>query len=101
MIGAIAGDIIGSVYERNNIKTKAFELFTSSSFFTDDTVLSVAIADAILQAADAAHISESAMSRLDETLRSVVRQFMATFCGAGRLAPGPVPPGAGDEGARR
>jgi hypothetical protein len=40
MIGAIVRDIIGSVYERNNIKTKAFELFTSSSFFTDDTVRS-------------------------------------------------------------
>ncbi len=48
MIGAIAGDIIGSVYERDNIKTKDFPLFQDSCFFTDDTVLTVAVADAVL-----------------------------------------------------
>lgn len=48
MIGAIAGDIIGSVYEHNPIKTKAFPLFHPRCSFTDDTVLTVAIADAIL-----------------------------------------------------
>lgn len=48
MFGAIAGDIIGSVYERDPIKTKTFPLFHSSCRFTDDTVLTVAIADAIL-----------------------------------------------------
>jgi len=48
MIGAIAGDIIGSVYERHNIKRTDFPLFDPWSRFTDDTVLTVAIADAIL-----------------------------------------------------
>ena len=48
MIGAIAGDIIGSVYEFQPIKTTEFPLFTSRNFFTDDTVLTVAVADAIL-----------------------------------------------------
>lgn len=48
MIGAIAGDIIGSVYEADNIKTKDFPLFRPGSRFTDDTVLSVAVADSIL-----------------------------------------------------
>jgi ADP-ribosylglycohydrolase len=48
MIGAIAGDIIGSVYEWNNIKTKEFELFSSECSFTDDSVLTVALADTIL-----------------------------------------------------
>lgn len=48
MLGAIAGDIIGSVYEASPIKTRAFPLFQSGSRFTDDTVLTVAIADAIL-----------------------------------------------------
>ena len=52
MIGAIAGDIIGSVYERVNIKTVEFPLFQKRSRFTDDTVLSVALADAILHGAD-------------------------------------------------
>jgi len=48
MIGAIAGDIIGSVYEHRPIKTKDFPLFHPQCDFTDDTVLTVAIADAIL-----------------------------------------------------
>ena len=48
MIGAIAGDIIGSVYEHRQIKTKDFRLFDSLCNFTDDTVLTVAVADAIL-----------------------------------------------------
>lgn len=42
MIGAIAGDIIGSVYEAMPIKSKEFPLFQKSSVFTDDTVLTVA-----------------------------------------------------------
>ncbi|NLD38327.1 MAG: ADP-ribosylglycohydrolase family protein [Desulfatiglans sp.] len=48
MIGSIAGDIIGSVYEFNNIKTKAFPLFSPLSRFTDDTVLTIALANAII-----------------------------------------------------
>jgi ADP-ribosylglycohydrolase len=48
MIGAIAGDIIGSVYEWSNIKTKEFQLFSEECFFTDDTVLTVALANSIL-----------------------------------------------------
>ena len=48
MIGAIVGDIIGSVYERHNIKVANFALFSPGSTFTDDSVLTVAIADAIL-----------------------------------------------------
>ena len=48
MIGAIAGDIIGSVYERYPIKTKDFPLFHHRCRFTDDTVLTIAVADAIL-----------------------------------------------------
>ncbi len=49
MLGAIAGDIIGSVYERRPIKSTDFPLFQSGSRFTDDTVLTVAIADAIVK----------------------------------------------------
>lgn len=47
MIGAIAGDIIGSDYERKPIKTKDFPLFSDGSTFTDDTVLTIAIAHAL------------------------------------------------------
>lgn len=48
MIGAIAGDIIGSIYEWDNIKTKDFPLFSEKCHFTDDTILTVALADSIL-----------------------------------------------------
>ena len=48
MIGAILGDIVGSVYEFDNIKTKEFELFDKECYFTDDTVMTIAIAEALL-----------------------------------------------------
>jgi ADP-ribosylglycohydrolase len=48
MIGAILGDIVGSVYEFNNIKTKDFPLFSPKAQFTDDTVLTIATASALL-----------------------------------------------------
>ena len=48
MLGAIIGDIVGSVYEWHNIKTKDFPLFREDCFFTDDTVMTCAVADAIL-----------------------------------------------------
>ncbi len=52
MLGAVVGDIIGSVYEKRAIKTVDFELFTKHSRFTDDTVLTIATADCILQDGD-------------------------------------------------
>lgn len=48
MIGAIAGDIIGSVYEHHNITITDFQLFDPHCRFTDDTVLTVAVADCLL-----------------------------------------------------
>lgn len=48
MLGAIAGDVIGSSYEFNNTKDYGFRLFTSESDFTDDTVMSVAVAEWLL-----------------------------------------------------
>lgn len=48
MIGAIAGDIIGSVYEAHSIKTTEFPLFVAKSTFTDDSVLTLGIAKALL-----------------------------------------------------
>lgn len=49
MLGAIIGDIVGSVYEWDNIKTKDFPLFREDSFFTDDTVMTCAVAEAIMK----------------------------------------------------
>src|SRR5262249_6619980 len=52
MLGAIAGDVIGSVHERARTKTKDFPLLTPQSRFTDDTVLTVAVADCLLHGRD-------------------------------------------------
>ncbi len=49
MIGAIIGDIIGSRYEFDNKKSKKFSLFSLDCFFTDDTVMTVAIGNALIQ----------------------------------------------------
>lgn len=49
MLGAIAGDVIGSIYEVVPIKSTTFPLFDECSRFTDDTVLTVATAAAILR----------------------------------------------------
>ena len=46
MFGAMIGDITGSRFEFSNIKTKDFELFSKDCFFTDDTVMTVAVAKA-------------------------------------------------------
>lgn len=49
MIGAIIGDIVGSRFEFNNTNRTDFELFTQECSYTDDTICTVAIADAILK----------------------------------------------------
>ena len=48
IIGAIAGDVIGSIYEWNNIRRIDFPLFNEKCDFTDDSVLTLAVADSIL-----------------------------------------------------
>ena len=50
MLGAIIGDVVGSRFEFNNIKTKEFDLITNESTFTDDTVLTIAVMDWSLNA---------------------------------------------------
>lgn len=64
MIGAIAGDIIGSVYEFDNIRTMDFPLFGPASAFTDDSVLTFAVADCVLHGLDYA-----------KTIRSYARRY--------------------------
>ena len=52
MLGAIIGDIVGSRFEFDETPTEGFELFTEDCDFTDDTICTVAIADAILNGRD-------------------------------------------------
>ena len=48
MFGAIIGDIVGSRFEFDNCKSKEFELFTNTCDYTDDTVMTLAVAKALL-----------------------------------------------------
>lgn len=48
MLGSIAGDVIGSVFEHNNYKGTDFQLFSPRSYYTDDSILSLATAETLL-----------------------------------------------------
>jgi len=63
MIGAITGDIIGSTYEFDNAGRYDFDTFPPGSAFTDDTVLTIAIADAILSSRDYSEDFEDAIRK--------------------------------------
>lgn len=52
MFGAVIGDIAGSIYENIRIKRKNINLFGPLSFYTDDTVLTIAVADALMNNKD-------------------------------------------------
>ncbi len=54
MLGSIIGDIIGSAYEFHNVKTKDFTLFPPAACFTDDTILTCAVADWLVHGGDPA-----------------------------------------------
>lgn len=49
MLGAVIGDIVGSRFEWDNHRSKNFEFFHDECFFTDDTIMSLAVAKAILE----------------------------------------------------
>ena len=76
MLGAIIGDIVGSIYERNSIKTKNFEFWGAGCTFTDDTVMTLAVADAILE-----HLREK--GDFKETLVKKMQEFGRKYPFAG------------------
>lgn len=57
MLGAIIGDMVGSVYEFDNIKTTSFPFFSERSTYTDDSIMTVAVADWLLTDNDHSHES--------------------------------------------
>ena len=59
MLGAIVGDIVGSIYEWHNIKTKDFPLFQEGCFFTDDTVMTCAVAEAVMNGGEWDHFIDA------------------------------------------
>lgn len=56
MLGAIIGDIAGSIYEFDNHRSKDFQFFGRGASFTDDTVCTVAVADMLLNGGKPAHV---------------------------------------------
>ena len=64
MLGAVVGDIIGSVYEFRNVKTTDFELFPKGSRFTDDSVMTLAVAKWLTE--DKRHTAEGLTACMQE-----------------------------------
>lgn len=59
MLGAIIGDIVGSRFEWHNIKTKEFQFFHKDCFPTDDSIMTLAVAKAIVESnADRGDLAE-------------------------------------------
>ena len=81
MYGAILGDIIGSPYEWHNLKSKEFDLFGRQSGFTDDTVMTVAVADALMQALDQGCLNEEEGTK--ELLVDSMHRWGRTYPNAG------------------
>ena len=78
MIGAIIGDIVGSRFEWNNHRYKDFDLLTHECFFTDDSVMSLAICDALMRSkADHSDLHEQAV----RSMQTVGRPY--PHCGYG------------------
>lgn len=67
MLGSVIGDIVGSRFEWDNIKTKEFDFLTDECFVTDDSIMSLAIAKAIIECnGDYNNLSELAVCCMQE-----------------------------------
>lgn len=67
MIGAIIGDIVGSRFEFDNHRSKKFDLFTFYNFFTDDSVMTIAIGKALLDVGkDYSNLSKRAVYNMQK-----------------------------------
>lgn len=74
MLGAIIGDIVGSRFEHHNLKSKDFEFLTSRCRPTDDSIMSLAVAQALLDTEDSPErLGEAAVSRMREYGRKYPR----------------------------
>lgn len=74
MLGAIFGDIIGSTRELHNVKTEEFELFPPGSHFTDDTVMTVAVAEKLLNANSGCNSRKAMPLAISSIIAAIVTQ---------------------------
>ena len=79
MLGSIIGDTVGSVYEFNNIKIIDFPLFSKESSYTDDSIMSMAVADWLLK--DPNH----GMDTLEASMVSFAKKYPCPMGGYGRM----------------
>ena len=77
MLGAIIGDIVGSRFEFHNHKSKKFNLFHIDCFFTDDSVMTVAIVNAFMTCEDYSNLSEDVI----KSMVNIGRRY--PYCGYG------------------
>lgn len=80
MIGAILGDVVGSRFEFNNIKSKNFNMFERKCTFTDDTVMTLAVAKALMKFEKITDIEEF-KKELIATMHEVGGKY--PYCGYG------------------
>ena len=78
MLGAIIGDIVGSRFEWNNHRNKEFDLFTTECFPTDDSIMTLSVAKAILE-------SKEDFSDLSEKTKNFMQKIGRNYpdCGYG------------------
>ncbi len=79
MIGAIIGDIVGSVYEFNNIKTKDFPFLTVCNSYTDDSLMTIAVGSALMKASGTDDLKETFVREM----RRIARLYPCPMGGYG------------------
>ena len=82
MIGAIIGDIAGSTYEFHSIKAKDFPLFAPGSNTTDDSLMSIAVASALMQTGDGGDFKASVVS----SMRQIAAKYPCPMGGYGAVS---------------
>ena len=80
MIGAIIGDFAGSTYEFHSIKTKDFPLFAPGSSYTDDSLMSIAVASALMQTGEG-HVGFK--SHVVTSMRQIAAKYPCPMGGYG------------------
>lgn len=75
MIGAIIGDTVGSRFEFNNIHTKDFEFLSPKCFLTDDSIMTIAVAEAIIEWIDTNGREEKDYSKLSKYAEASMRKW--------------------------
>jgi ADP-ribosylglycohydrolase len=91
MLGSIIGDIVGSVYEFDNIKTKEFQLFSPKGDYTDDSILTMATADWLLNAGTIADYYLEYANKYPYPMGAYGTSFKKWVCDSNRRS-APAPP---------